>query len=275
MSTPSTAAQGPFRLWHQSMTELAGLGAYRHFLQDHARTLLGEEASVQVEGLRAGTYHGRTPTSALGNAFVYHRAVDQIADNAIRAEREGFDAFLIGSFSEPLLREIRSAVDIPVIGILESSMLVSCSLGKRIAPIANAPEISFIVQTAVEKHGLESRVLPCVPIDPPMHEAQLLAAAASKPEAVLEAFTRAARSAIAQQGADVIVPAEAVLATLMIAGKLRQIDGAPVVDVLAMAWRYALMMIRLRRDAGIGISRSGAHARHDPELVGLMARSGS
>ena len=270
-STASTQS-GPFRLWHQSMTELAGLGAYRDFLLAHSQALLGNEATVQVEGLRAGTYHGRTPTSALGNAFVYHRAVDQIIDNAIRAEQDGFDAFVIGSYSEPLLREIRSAVDIPVIGILESSMLVSCSLGKRIAPIANAPEISFIVQNAVEKHGLESRVLPCVPIDPPMHEAELLAAAASHPQGVLEAFSRAAQQAISQQGADVIVPAEAVLATLMVANKLTHISGAPVVDVLAIAWRYAVMMIRLRLDAGIGTSRSGAHARHDPDLVALMAR---
>src|SRR3546814_18733642 len=97
-------------------------------------------------------------TSALGNVFVYHRAVDQIIDYAIHAERDGFDAFVVGSFSEPMLREMRSAVDIPVIGILESSMLVSCSLGQSIAPIANEPEISSIVQTSVQKHGLASRV---------------------------------------------------------------------------------------------------------------------
>jgi allantoin racemase len=254
------------------MTELAGLGGYRDFLVSHAARVLGTEATVQVEGLREGTYHGRTPTSALGNAFVYHRAVDQIIDNAIRAERDGFDAFVIGSFSEPMLREIRSAVDIPVTGILESSMLVSLSLGRRVAPVANAPEISFIVQSAVEKHGLESRVLPCVALDPPMHEAQLMAAAASDPEPLLEAFRRAARNAIVQQGADVIVPAEAVLATVLISRQITHVDDAPVVDVLAIAWRYALMMIRLQQDCGFGTSRAGAFARRDPELVRLMAR---
>ncbi len=262
----------PLRLWHQSMTELAGLGGYREFLTAHAARVLGDEATVQVEGLRAGTYHGRTPTSALGNAFVYHRAVDQIIDNAIRAEREGFDAFVIGSFSEPMLREIRSAVDIPVTGILESSMLVSLSLGRKVAPIANAPEISFIVQSAVEKHGLEARVLPCVPLDPPMHEAELLAASANDPEALLEAFRRSARQAITQQGADVIVPAEAVLATVLIARQVTHVDDAPVVDVLAIAWRYAVMMTRLHQDLGMGTSRAGAYARRDPGLVQLMAR---
>ena len=270
MSTRPT--QPPRRLWHQSMTELEGLAGYRDFLVSHARMLLADEATVQVEGLRAGTYHGRTPTSALGNAFVYHRALDQIIDNAIRAERDGFDAFVIGSFSEPFLREIRSAVSIPVTGILESSMLVACSLGHRVAPIANAPEIAAIVQAAVAKHGLEDRVLPAVALDPPMHEAELVAAAATHPQAALLAFAKAAQHAIDHQGADVIVPAEAVLATLVIANQLRTIGGAPVVDVLAIAWRYALMMIRLRSDCGIEVSRVGAYARSDPALVALMTR---
>jgi allantoin racemase len=253
------------------MTELAGLGGYRDFLVSHAARVLGNEATIQVEGLREGTYHGRTPTSALGNAFVYHRAVDQIIDNAIRAERDGFDGFVIGSFSEPLLREIRSAVDIPVTGILESSMLVSLSLGRRVAPVANAPEIAFIVQSAVEKHGLESRVLPCVSLDPPMHEAELMAAA-TDPQALVEAFRHAARHAMVHQGADVIVPAEAVLATVLLARQVTHVDDAPVVDVLAVAWRYALMMIRLQQDCGFGTSRAGAYARRDAELVRLMAR---
>ncbi|MBV7486371.1 aspartate/glutamate racemase family protein [Bordetella sp. BOR01] len=262
----------PLRLWHQSMTELDGLGSYRDFLNKHAGQVLHNEATVHVHGLHPGTYHGRTPTSALGNAFVYHRAVDQIIDYAIRAERDGFDAFVIGSFSEPMLREIRSAVDIPVTGILESSMLVSCSLGQNIAPIANAPEISAIVQSTVKQHGLASRVLPCASLDPPMHEAQLLETAAKYPQTLLQAFTNAATYAVTRQRADVIVPAESVLASLLIEHKLTQVCGALVVDVLAIAWRSAIMMVRLHTDCNMKISRAGAYARHDPELVALMAR---
>jgi Asp/Glu/hydantoin racemase len=159
-----------------------------------------------------------------------------------------------------------------VTGILESSMLVSLSLGRNVAPIANAPEISSIVESAVEKHGLQSRVLPCVSLDPPMHEAQLLQASISEPSALIEAFQRAARQAIALQGAEVIVPAEAVLASVLVAHQVTHVDDAPVVDVLAIAWRYALMMTRLRQDCSIGTSRAGAYARRDLELVQLMAR---
>ena len=254
------------------MTELEGLGAYRDFLLAHSKSVLGDEATVQVEGVRAGSYHGRPPTAALGNAFVYHRVLDQIIDNAMAAERAGFDAFVVGSFSEPLLREIRSAVTIPVTGIVESTMLVACSLGQRIAPIANAPQVALMVQSAVEKHGLQSRVLPCVALDPPLTESELVAAAASDPQSVLQSFTKAARLAIAQQGAEVIVPAEAVLATLVIANQLKEIDGAPVIDCLAIVWRHTLMMIRLREDCGLQVSRVSTYARNDPALIALIAR---
>lgn len=151
-------------------------------------------------------------------------------------------------------------------------MLVSCSLGRRIAPIANAPQIAAIVRDAVDKHGLQSRVLPCTSIEPPMHEAELMAAAASDPQVVLDAFARAAREAMNTHAAEVIVPAEAVLATLMIANKLTAVDGAPVVDVLAVAWRYAVMLVRLRNDCGLQTSRAGGYAMSDPELLALMAR---
>lgn len=260
----------PLRFWHQSMTELDVLGAYREALVRQAADILGSDAAIEVHGMRSGTYHGRTPTAALENAFVYHRALDQIIDNAIRAEKEGFDAFIIGSFSEPYLREIRSAVRIPVASILESTMLVACSLGKKIIPIANAPQISFMVQTAVEKHGLQQRVLPAVALDPAWHEPEL-AAAFSSPQPVLDAFARTARRYLAQ-GADVIVPAEGVMASLLSANKVREIDGAPVLDVFALTWRYAVMLARLRDQVGMQVSDVGHYARGEQALIDLMVR---
>ena len=78
------------RLWHQSMTELEGLAGYRDFLVSHARSLLADEATVQVEGLRAGTYHGRTPTAALGNAPV--DAITEPSDMAAETAAADLDA---------------------------------------------------------------------------------------------------------------------------------------------------------------------------------------
>src|SRR5262245_30274063 len=111
----------PVRLWHQSVNELDQLAVYRHRLTEHAKDVLGRDAEVDVRGLPSGTYGGLSATGALGNAFVYHRLLDHVASNAIEAERKGYDGFVIGSFSEPLIREIRSAVDFPVASLVESS----------------------------------------------------------------------------------------------------------------------------------------------------------
>ena len=260
-----TTTEKPLRLWHQSMTELEGQGAYSRYLISHAQKILGAEAEVHIKGLKAGSYHGYAPTDALANAFIYHRVLDQVIDNAIRAEREGYDAFVIGSFSEPYLREIRSVVRISVVSVLESSILVACSLGKNIVAIANAPQIGFMVQAAVEKHGLKERVLPVLSVDPPLTEPEM-ALAFSNPAPVIQAFIRSAEHAV-RGGADFVIPAEGILATLMAEGCVTEISGAPVMDVFAVVWRYAVMLVRLRHSCGLQVSGIGHYAKADPELI--------
>jgi hypothetical protein len=56
------------RLWHQSTTEIDNIGPYRLSLLERARLILGDEAGIEVHGLPSGTYHGRSPSAALGNA---------------------------------------------------------------------------------------------------------------------------------------------------------------------------------------------------------------
>ena len=255
----------PIRIWHQSVNELEHIDVYRRTLVAHANEVMGADAEVVVHGLPEGSYGGLSATAVLGNAYAYHRILDRVVDNAIDAERAGFDAFVIGSFSEPLLREIRSAVDIPVASLTESALLVGCSVGKLLAPISNAPAVLWMVRTAVEKHGLGARVLEVQALDPPLDE-PALAAAYENPAPVIDAFKRAARLAIAK-GADVIIPAEGVLAELLYAHGLRAIGETPVMDVFGTTWAYAAMLVRLWSRTGLRVGRSWHYRRDDPELI--------
>ncbi|WP_144630220.1 aspartate/glutamate racemase family protein [Bordetella genomosp. 13] len=265
MNAATPPPKAPPRFWHQSMVELETAQPYRDYLESHARAVLGDTARVSVHGLRPGSLLGRPSTPGLSNPFVYHRVLDQVIDNAIAAQRDGCDAFVIGSFSEPYLREIRSILDIPVLSILESTLLTGCSLGQRIIPISNAPEIAAMVDRAIAAHGLGQRVLPAVALDPPLDE-PTLAHAIGRPGPVLEAFTATARAWLAR-GADVIVPAEGVLSTVLTANAVAELDGAPVLDVFAITWRHAVMMTGLRRDLRLSVSRVGHYARGEQALV--------
>lgn len=248
----------PVRIWHQSVNELSRIAAYKSGVEAHARAFLGDEAEVRVHGLAEGTYGALSPSDALGNAYTYHRILSPLVALAVEAEREGYDAFVMGSFSEPFLREMRTAVDIPVVSLTEAALLTGCSLGARIGLISNAPNVAYMTRLSVAKHHLEARVLDVTSLTPAMDEYALIAAR-DEPSALIAAFTETARELIGR-GADVIVPAEGVMAEIFARQQLTRIDKAVVIDVFAAAWSQALGLVRLRR-AGIGTSRAWHYSR--------------
>ncbi|TNM60144.1 aspartate/glutamate racemase family protein [Aliirhizobium smilacinae] len=246
------------KFWHQSVNELSRIEAYKRGIEAHAGAFLGAEAEVHVHGMPEGTYGTQSPSDALGNAYLYHRVLSPIVEQAVEAERQGYDAFVIGSFSEPYLREMRTAVDIPVVSLTEAALLTGCALGGQIGLISNAPNVAFMTRLSVAKHHLEARVLDVTALSPGMDEYQLIAAR-DEPSALIEAFKTEARVLIGR-GAEVIVPAEGVMAEILAREGLKTIDGATVIDVFAAAWSQALGLVRMRK-AGMGTSRAWLYSR--------------
>ncbi len=259
----------PKRLWHQSVTELNRGNAYSTALVRLGRQALGERAVVETFGLPPGTYGGRAVSVSLGNAFIYHRILDRIIDHAITAERDGYDAFVLGSFSEPFLAEIRSVVDIPVVSIFEATLLVGCSLGTRLGFVTTSQDVKGMIEKALPAHGLASRVAAVLPLDPPL-EGAVLHASFEHPEPVVHSFERAADAAIAH-GADVLIPAEGVIAALLTDRGITRHRDAPVMDVFGVTWSYACMLAELRASSGLGVTRRGRYAPPDPELFRRLA----
>src|SRR5712664_2173950 len=61
--------------------------------------------------------HGLSPGKAIADQYRYLEHLDtaEILDNGLRAEREGYDAFLIGNIFEPGLHALRELLNIPVL----------------------------------------------------------------------------------------------------------------------------------------------------------------
>ncbi|MFK5977467.1 MAG: aspartate/glutamate racemase family protein [Rhizobiaceae bacterium] len=72
---------------------------------------------------------GITPFDSYPHPIVEMRCAREMICNAIQAEREGYDAFVVSHFQDAGLYEARSAVDIPVIALGEATMLYCCQLG--------------------------------------------------------------------------------------------------------------------------------------------------
>ena len=253
------------------MTELDELGVYKASLASHAKKVLEPEQVIEVHGMPKGAYRGRSPTAALSNAFAHHRILDAVLDSAVRAERQGFDAFVVGSYSEPFLRELRSAVDVPVVSIAEATFFVACSIGRLAAPVSNDPGIARLVRQSIDAHGLDRRIQSPRSIAPPLDELQLAEAFSNRAH-LIRSFTETARKAI-DEDADVIIPAEGVLSEFLYNNRVTMIDSVPVLDSFGVTWVYAAMMVNLRSRTGLSVSRKWHYQRDDPQLIAELSRS--
>jgi len=253
------------RIWHQSMTDLASLPTYQSSLEDHAAQVCEPETVVHIKGMPNFYTGGITTTDVLGSPYLYHVAFRRIIDQAIESERQEYDAFVVGSFSEPFLRELRSTVDIPVVSAGESNFLVACSLGKLQALIANVPTVARLVQDHVTGYGLSERVQGVYALASTMTEDELQAQWTS-PESVIARFDAIAEEAI-RAGADVVIPAEGVLSELLYQQGHQRLLNIPILDSFGVCWKYAEMFVQLRQKLGVEVGRAWEYRRSSAEKL--------
>src|SRR3546814_14348310 len=76
--------------------------------------------------------HGITKIGGIADQYRYLEYLEtgEVMENVQTAVENGFDAFVIGNIADPGLRECREIANIPVLGLCETSMLLSCQMGR-------------------------------------------------------------------------------------------------------------------------------------------------
>jgi Asp/Glu/hydantoin racemase len=256
----------PARIWHQSMTDLERLAGYKAMLGDHARRVCGSELSVDLHGLLPESYPaGVAPVALTQYRWAHHLLNIQIVENAIRAEAEGYAAVAISCFVDPALDLARSAVDIPVVSSCETALLVASVIGGSFGLITIDASMVRILRELVSRYGYADRVRGVVTLDPAVDEFELDQAFTGNGP-LIDRFIVEARKLIAQD-ADVIIPSEGVLNTVLVRNGIRDIDGIPVLDSYGSLLRFADMLIKLRQLSGLTVSRHGRYAKAPKEIM--------
>lgn len=254
------------RIWYQSAVEKSGPSPYWDALDRHFKRLADPDTRVDTFGVDPGTWAGQQPSQMFGYPAIFHAALGSaFLRNAVRAEREGYDAFIIGTYIEPYLRELRSAVDIPVISNLEATVLAGCSVAHTIGLVTLNQQLLWTLKISLERHRLMDRIGPMLVMTPELNEREVIGLLSEK-GAYLQAFIETVRRAVAAH-ADAIIPAEGILAEFAVANGITEVDGAVVLDGIGIPLKYAEMMVKLWRTTNLRVGRRWHHARPPDAMI--------
>ncbi|MBW1677277.1 MAG: hypothetical protein JRJ79_11895 [Deltaproteobacteria bacterium] len=181
----------------------------------------------------------------------------EIAGQIVKAEQNGYDAVIIGCYCDPGLREARGLVDIPVIGLSESSMSVAQMIAGRFAVVTVWESYVPIMEKNLRLYGWESRAIANRPIRYfNMDWTRFIGAIQGDSEALMADFEQVALSCI-EDGADVIIVGCGYLGPVLTLLNYRVVGDTkvPVIDCGAVGIATAECMAELYRKTGLSPSR--------------------
>lgn len=241
------------RIWHQSFTTIDHLPAYAERMDRHVRAVVRSDTEVVLHGMVPGTYAKAYPGDDLAHSLLFGLHARQWLTHALAAEDGGFDAFACCSLPDPFLREIRSALTIPVVGAGEICFHLANMLGSRFGLMLFNGRMSERYLNQIRMHGLSEH---CVGVQQVSFTFDEVIAAFDDPAPIIDRFRADARKMIAA-GADVIIPGEIPLNVLLASEGVREVDGAALIDSLGVTIKMAETFADLRASTGLQPARRG------------------
>jgi Asp/Glu/hydantoin racemase len=240
------------RIRWQSFIDPARHREYFGLLEAQLRRSAGEGVSYEIVGLDP-------PDTELHRLSETRCGVRAVA-GAIAAERDGCDAFLIGHFQDSGLHEARSAVEIPVLGLGESSMLHACTLGQHAGLVTIDPIFIPWHTEQIARYGLRERVIGVTAMARLAVEDYVKACDDDDAFArVLAQFEQAAQ-ALLSAGAEVLIPAGGLPALVLSRRPELEVGGAALLNPVPVLAKHGEAAVALGRLGLPVASRKGAFA---------------
>jgi len=238
-----------YRIWFQGATDRTLMGPYISKVEPHFRAILEPEFDF--------TFNTTTPAVTTTHALTEFRAARNFIRNAIEAERQGYDCVAITHFQDAGLMEAKAAVDIPVLGLGETTLLHACTLGRKMGLVTINPVFIPWHEDQVIRYGLQQRVVGVRAVDAKVSDFVDAFASQAAFEALYPKWERECRILL-DAGADLIVPAGGL--PMMLFGG-RTLGDVPVVNGMTVLAKTAEMIIKLRRLGGYTLSRRSSFAK--------------
>ncbi len=241
------------KIWYQNYTPIGfdlKWKTIENNLANHIRRVVRPDTQVDIYGVE------KMAPKMTVSGYIQMLHLSQVVENALRAEREGYDAFCLGGTLDLGNSILREVLDIPVSFILESSLFHACLLGTRFAIIGLNETMLRKQRELVRYYGLESRMVPSDHMKWTMTD--FLEFVEKDPQRVVDSFIETAKKAIGQ-GAGALIPGFGHLGPLLGERRLKEIEEIPIVDIIASVIKTAETLVDLEK-MGIRRSRKGINS---------------
>ena len=251
------------KFWYQSYSKVGyekKWSYYEEAFRRHVPGVVRQDTEVHFHGIE------KNAPKKVESYYIRHLHTSEILKNALQAERDGYDAFILGGMLDLGYRELREILNIPVVFICETSLFMACFLAPKFAVISSQEPTLRGIEENIRAYGLEQRAVPGVHLGA-ASSLDLAQGYVNSPQAVIDAVIETARKPIAA-GAGILVPGHGALSLFLVEQGVRDIDGVPILDNTAVVLKMAELMVEFR-SMGITRSRKGIYAM--PSVGELIA----
>ena len=226
------------RIWAQGATDQVGHRNYLAQLLPHMKSCTDPDFELEFKTM--------TPSVTTVHALSEFRFSRAVVRGAIQAERENYDVFFMNHFQDVGLYEARAAVNIPVLGLGEATLLHACTIGRKLGLLAINPAFIPTHFDQIYRYGLQQRVAGIRAIEANISDYMEAFTSPAKKSELQAIFEREARRLI-DNGADVIVPTGGIPMLLFGNEPDANVDGAPIVNGVTVVIKAAEMAVKLKR----------------------------
>lgn len=215
------------------------------YMRDYIKSAVDESVDIDVASLGRGPLH-----------LEYHYYEALIGVDMLhmikKAEKDGYDAAVIGCFYDPFLREAREVCDQMVVTApAESSLIIASSLGNSFSVIVGRRKWVPVMKENVFKYGFGEklasfRILGLGVLDFHADENR-----------TRDRLIQEAKEAVDNDGAECLI-----LGCTMQFGfyrELQEIVGVPVIDVILAPIKHAEMLVEVRDKFGWKVGKKGGY----------------
>ena len=254
------------KLWYQNMSNIDLRPEYKKTLTEYVNSIADPGTTIDCYGVPTGTF-------GVQYGCVRYLDVGWLLAAAITAERKGYDAFVIGNLFDAGIHEIRELVNIPVIGHLETSLLLMSTMAKNFSIIVGEKKLGVAWENLIVSYGFKDRLVSVASLDVPLEKDSVVPVLFEKlytdkkfEQDRVDEVMAYGRKAVAA-GAEMIFILPGSISLPLAQKGITEIDGAPIFNSIPGVIKMAELMVKYRAITGMFISRKHTYASPSKEIV--------